>query len=70
MNEEIIQNLNERLDRTIERGRQLLEDEELHVRLEEMKDRTEEAIRKNPIKAVLIGLATGFVAAKIFTSDE
>lgn len=70
MNEEIIQNLNERLDRAIDKGRLILEDEQLQIRLEELKDRTETTIRKNPLKSVAIGLAIGFIAAKIFTSED
>lgn len=70
MNEEIIQNLNERLDRAIDRGRVMLEDEELRVRLEELKSRSETVIKKNPIKSVFAGLAIGFIAAKIFTSKD
>lgn len=70
MNEDIIQNLNVRLDRAIDKGREILEDEDLQHRLEELRDRTEDTIRKNPIKAVVIGLAVGFITAKIFTSDD
>lgn len=70
MNEEIIQNLNERLDTAIDKGRQILNDEELQVRLEELKDKTETTIRRHPVKSVLVGLAVGFIAAKIFTSED
>lgn len=70
MNEEIIQNLNERLDSAIGRGREILEDEELQIRLEEMKHQTEDTIRKHPIKSVVLGLAVGYIAAKIFTSED
>lgn len=70
MNEEIIQNLNERLDRAIDKGRVILEDEDLQARLDELKNRTEDTIRKNPIKSVAIGLAVGFIVAKIFTSED
>lgn len=70
MNEEIIQNLNERLDRAIYKGREILEDEDLQLRLEELKDKTENTIRRNPIRSVAIGLAVGFIAAKIFTSQD
>ncbi|MBO6586584.1 MAG: hypothetical protein JJ953_10800 [Gracilimonas sp.] len=70
MNEEIIQNLNERLDSAIGRGREILEDEELQVRLDELRERSENTIRKNPLASVAIGLAVGFIAAKIFTSDD
>lgn len=70
MNEEIIQNLNERLDRAIDRGREIIEDEELHIRLEELRKQTENTIRKHPIKSVALGLAVGYIAAKIFTSED
>jgi ElaB/YqjD/DUF883 family membrane-anchored ribosome-binding protein len=70
MNEEIIANLNERLDSAIDRGREILDDEELQVRLEELKDKSEATIRRHPIKSVVIGLAVGFVVAKIFTSED
>jgi ElaB/YqjD/DUF883 family membrane-anchored ribosome-binding protein len=70
MNEEIIQHLNERLDRVLFKGREILEDEELQQRLEELKDKTETTIKKNPIKSVVIGLAVGFIAAKLFTSKD
>ncbi|MCH2449517.1 MAG: hypothetical protein MK198_05165 [Gracilimonas sp.] len=70
MNEEIIQNLNERLDSAIDKGREILESEELHIRLEEARAQTEATIRKHPIKSVVLGLAVGYIAAKIFTSED
>lgn len=70
MNEEIIQNLNERLDLAIDKGREILEDEELQVRLKELRNRTERTIRKHPVQAVAIGFAVGFIAAKIFKSRD
>lgn len=70
MNEEIIQNLNERLDLAIERGREILEDEDLQVRVEELRNKTESTIRRHPITSVAAGLAIGFIAAKIFTSED
>lgn len=70
MNEEIIQNLNERLDRAIDRGREILQEEDLQVRLEALQKQSENTIRKHPIKSVAIGLAVGYIAAKIFTSED
>ncbi|SMO80449.1 hypothetical protein [Gracilimonas mengyeensis] len=70
MNEEIIQNLNERLDRAIDKGREIITEEEMEKRLNEMKDQTEDTIRRYPIASVAVGLAVGFIAAKIFTSDH
>lgn len=70
MNEEIIQNLNERLDAAIGKGREILAEEDLQLRLEELKEQTETTIRRHPIKAVVLGLTVGFIAAKIFTSHD
>lgn len=70
MNEEIIQNLNERLDRAIVKGRSMLEDDDIQNQLNEFRLRTESAIRENPLKAVLIGVAAGFIISKIFSSDD
>lgn len=70
MNEEIITNLNDRLDRAVEKGRDILADEELRLRVEELKDVTEDTIKKHPIKSVVGGLAIGFLIAKIFSSGD
>ena len=70
MNEEIIQNLNARIDVAIERGREMLEDEEVQVRVEELRRRSESIIKKHPLKSVAAGLALGFIVAKIFTSED
>ena len=70
MNEEIIQNLNERLDSAIEKGRLILDEEELDARLEELKEHTETTIRRHPLASVAVGLAVGFVAARILTSKD
>lgn len=70
MNEEIIQNLNERLDRAIVKGRALLKEDDVQDKINEWKLKTESAIRENPLKAVLIGVAAGFIISKIFSSDD
>ncbi len=70
MNEEIIQNLNERLDLAIEKGRDILSDEELQIRLRELKDQAEETIRERPLLSIAVGVAVGFLIGKIFSSDD
>lgn len=70
MNEEIITNLNDRLDRAVEKGKDLLADEELMLRVDELKDVAEETIKKHPIKSVIGGLAIGFIIAKLFSSGD
>ena len=70
MNEEIIQNLNERLDRTIDRGRDILADEQLQQQVEELKEKAEATIRNHPFKSVLAGLAVGIFLGALLGSDD
>lgn len=70
MDEEILQNLNRRLDDVLERGRKMVEDEELAKHLEDLQERAETIIRKHPLKSVAAGLLAGYIIGKIFSSDE
>lgn len=70
MDEEILQNLNRRLDNALDRGRKVVKDEHLSERLDELKGQAESTIRKHPIKSVAIGLLAGYIAGKIFSSEE
>jgi hypothetical protein len=68
MNEDIINDLNNELEDAINQGREYLMDGEFKEKLDELKTDAELAIRKSPIKSVLIGVAAGFILAKIFRS--
>lgn len=70
MNEEIIDNINERLDEAIERGRQMVNEEELAERVEELKQEAKLMIRRHPLKSVAAGLLAGYIIGKLFSSDE
>ena len=70
MNDEIIKNLNDKLDLAIEKGKQLMEDEEIQQRLHDAKNIAEDTVRQHPIKSVLIGLAVGFLIGKALSGDE
>ncbi len=70
MNEEIIENLNERLDEALDRGRKIVEEEELAERVEDLKQRTEILIRKHPVKSVAAGLLAGYILGKLLSSDD
>lgn len=70
MNEEIIQNLNERLDRAIDKGRDILADEEFQKKVEEVKTQAENTIREHPIASVAAGFALGFIIARLFRSED
>lgn len=70
MNEEIIKSLNKKLDKAIDKGRNLLNEQELQKALGEAKDKTDDLIKKYPIESVLIGLVAGFVLAKMLRSKD
>jgi len=70
MDEEILQNLNRRLDNALDRGRKAVNDEHLSERIDELKDQAESTIRKHPLKSVAIGLLAGYIVGKIFSSEE
>ena len=70
MNEDILQNINYRIDEALDYGRHLVDDEELIDRIEELKERAERYIKKNPIKSVAMGLISGYIVGKIFSTDD
>jgi len=70
MNEEIIENLNQELDDALDRGRKMVEDEELTERIDEVKKRAENLIRKHPVKSVAGGLLAGYLLGKLLSSDD
>lgn len=70
MDEEILENLNDRLDRALDRGRRIMNDEELIERLDELKHRAERLIRKYPVKSLAGGLLAGYILGKLLSSEE
>lgn len=70
MDEEILENLNEELDNALDRGRQMVDDEELAKRVEELKLRAENIIRKHPVKSVAGGLLVGYIVGKLLSSED
>ena len=70
MNEEILENLNERLDEAMDRGRQMVDDEELTERIDDLKERAEALVRKHPVKSVAGGLLIGYLLGRILSSDD
>lgn len=70
MNEEILENLNEELDDAMDRGRRIIEEEELAKRIKDLKQRAEKIIRKHPVKSVAGGLLAGYILGKLLSSDD
>lgn len=69
MNEEILRNLNYRLDEALDHTRRIVEDEEINERIDEYKLKAEHYVAKNPLKSIAGGLLAGYIIGKIF-SDE
>lgn len=69
MNEKIISDLSVQVKKLAERGKQLIEDEHLRKNADEITNKTKNAIRRHPVKAVIAGLAVGYLLGKIFKSD-
>ena len=70
MNEEILENLNKRLDEALERGRKIVEDEELAQKVDDLRIRAGHLIREHPVKSVALGLAAGFILGRLLTDDR
>lgn len=69
MNDEILRNLNYRIDKALNYTRQLVEDDEMSERIDEYKLRAELFIAKNPIKSIAGGLLAGYIIGKLFSDD-
>ena len=69
MNEEILRNLNYRIDEALDYTRRLVDDDQMSERLDEYKLRAELFIAKNPIKSVAGGLLFGYIVGKILSDD-
>jgi ElaB/YqjD/DUF883 family membrane-anchored ribosome-binding protein len=70
MDEEILENLNKELDNALDRGRQMVEDEKLAERIDELKLRAENIVRKHPVKSVAGGLLVGYIVGKLLSSED
>lgn len=70
MNEEILENVNRRLDDALDRGRQMVENDELPEKIEELKGRAELLIKEHPVKSVAAGLFAGYILGKLLSSDD
>jgi ElaB/YqjD/DUF883 family membrane-anchored ribosome-binding protein len=70
MNDEIVRNLNDKLDLALEKGKQLMDDDEIQQRLHDAKNIAEDTVRQHPIKSVIVGLAIGFLIGKALKGDD
>jgi len=65
MDEQILDNLNKRLEKTISDTETVLE-EPLKQDVEELKDQVESIVREQPIKSVLVSFGVGYLLSRIF----
>lgn len=65
MDEQILDNLNKRLEQTISDTESVLTDEPLSLNIEELKNDFEQVVREHPIKSVAVGFAVGFLLSRI-----
>ncbi len=70
MNDEIIKNLNEKIDSAIGKGKQLIADENLKARAEDLKEKAETVVKSHPVKSIVAGLVIGFLIGKILSSED
>lgn len=64
MDEQILDNLNKRLEKTINDTETVLE-EPLKLDVEELKDKVESIVREHPIKSVLVSFGVGYLLSRI-----
>jgi ElaB/YqjD/DUF883 family membrane-anchored ribosome-binding protein len=65
MDEQILDNLNKRLEKTINDTETVLE-EPLKLDVEELKDQLESIVREHPIKSVLVSFGVGYLLSRLF----
>ncbi|MCA1801719.1 MAG: hypothetical protein LC662_04580 [Rhodothermaceae bacterium] len=58
--------ITEKIDQLGKKGAELLQDEELKARLNDLKGDVEGNIRKHPIVSILAAVATGYILGKLF----
>jgi ElaB/YqjD/DUF883 family membrane-anchored ribosome-binding protein len=65
MDEQILDNLKKRLEKTINDTETVLE-EPLKLDVEELKDQVESIVREHPIKSVLVSFGVGYLLSRLF----
>jgi ElaB/YqjD/DUF883 family membrane-anchored ribosome-binding protein len=65
MDEQILDNLNKRLEKTISDTETVLE-EPMKLDVEELKDQVELIVREHPIKSVLVSFGVGYLLSRFF----
>ncbi|MGM0588611.1 MAG: hypothetical protein ACQETE_09375 [Bacteroidota bacterium] len=70
MNEEILSSLNRRIDKALEQGRIALADEEVQQRIQEIRERAENLVRKYPVQSIGAGLLFGYLIGRLMNVEE
>lgn len=64
--EKCMSQITEKIDELGKKGAELLQDEELRARLNELKGDVEGNIRRHPIASILAAVAAGYIIGKLF----
>jgi|AntDeeMinimDraft_5_1070356.scaffolds.fasta_scaffold12950_3 ElaB/YqjD/DUF883 family membrane-anchored ribosome-binding protein len=70
MNEEILQNINHRIDEALDYSRQMVEDDEVIEKVEQLKNKVENYVREHPIQGLAFGLVSGYLIGKLLSSED
>ena len=65
MDEQILDHLNKRLEKTITDTETVLE-KPMKLDVEELKDQVESIVREHPIKSVLVSFGVGYLLSRLF----
>jgi len=65
MDEQILDNLNKRLEQTITDTESILVEEPLTLDVEELKNNLEQIVREHPLKSVALSFTVGFLLSRI-----
>jgi ElaB/YqjD/DUF883 family membrane-anchored ribosome-binding protein len=70
MNEEILQNINHRIDEALDYSRQMVEDDKVVEKVEQVKDTVENYLREHPVQGLALGLVSGYLIGKLFSTED
>ncbi len=62
--EEVIDDLNQRFQKLVDKGREWIEDEDIQEKIKHYKKQAGDTIKKYPVGSIAVGLLAGFLFAR------